>query len=182
MIEQFADITELFLGFSAYPKGDIVNFISSTTGQSKTIWNNKSDAIYWAYYSAVKDKNYSAWTPANPTGSERTIKYVQAQTGLPRNDIYRYLLSLYTMANMGKLETVYWNPAGAGKAEEYGQAKVVQNVKNALNPVTQVASAPAKQLLTGILVAGGITAIGIFASKEFIKQKEKTIRKRVTSK
>jgi len=168
MLNTIADNLDTFLGFGEpYPKADIVNFISGTTGQSKSTWNNKSDAIYYSYHRAIKEKGYKPWQPSDPTGSENTVKFVTAETGLSRNDVYQYLLTLYTMANMGKLKTEYWNPGGNFGA--YGAAQITEGIKQFISPVTQTAAAPARRLITGLLVAGGLTAIGIFASKQAIK-------------
>lgn len=172
MISAIADTAEIFLGLGdPYPKADIVNFISGTTGQSKSTWNNKSDAIFYSYTRAIKEKGLSAWKPSDPAGTQKIVEYVTAETGLNKNDVNTYLLSLYTMANMGKLKTQYWNPAPGFSA--YGASQIAEGLKEFISPVATVASEPAKNLRNALLIAAGLTAIGIFASKSFIKEKVK---------
>lgn len=174
MLQEFTEIAEVFLGFGeSYPKSEIVNFLVSTTNESKNYWSNKSDSIYYSYLRAVKDKNYPIWQSIDPAGSEKIVNYVTVETSLPRQDVYTYLLSLYTMAKMGIIKTDVWNPKPG--IANYAAQQTAEAIKTVFSPVATVAAQPTKNLLTGLLIAGGLTAIGIFASKEFIKQKAKKI-------
>lgn len=171
MLEQFADMAELFIGWDAYPKAAIVSFLVSITGKPKTEWQNKSDAIYNSYHKNVTQYNFPIFQASDPTGSDKIVNKVTEETRLPRNDVWLYLNSLYTMAKMGKLETQFWNPKTGAALENYGTSRVIESIKTAISPVTQTAGAPAKSLITALLIAGGLTAIGIFASKQAIKTK-----------
>ena len=164
-----AETAEIFLGIDAYPKSDIVNFLDSISDTPKSVWKAKSDAIYYSYHRAVRERNLPVWHPQNDYS--KTVDFVTEETGLNRNDINTYLMALYTMANMGKLETRYWSPKIAGGLETYGTAQVAQKIKDFISPVTQTASAPVKGLIAALLIAGGLTAIGIAASKQAIKTK-----------
>lgn len=175
MVRTFDGTPELLGVFEGYPKNDIVRFLSSigAAGWDKKRWAKASDSIYYAYTRAVK-RGMPRWEPSNATAANKTIEEVVKTAGLPRNVVYSYIMGLYTMVKMGKLDPKFWDPKTGDKLKKFNTKRVTDAIAEAMKPAGAVAD-PMKKHLTRIMIpillAAGVTAIGAVAAKTYVNKK-----------